>query len=156
MVSFSTKEYHLEDILITLPDTPSSQDVATAKKRADELLAKIKHGLNFSEAAAAESGETNALQGGDLGWRKLPEIPSAFANQLVNMKANEILGPVQTANGFHIVRLAAIRNVDKQPNAAEQRTQVEQLIFQRKFEEGLQSWITRLHSEAFINMHPET
>src|SRR5579872_6867831 len=38
-VAYNNKEYHIEDILIALPDTPSTQDVATAKKRADELLA---------------------------------------------------------------------------------------------------------------------
>ncbi len=154
--SFNTKEYHLEDILIALPDTPSSQDVTAAKNRADEIANKIRHGgLNFHDAAAAESGDKNALQGGDLGWRKLPEIPSAFASQLVHMQANEILGPVQTSNGFHIVHLAGIRSATGKMTADQQRTQVQQLIFQRKMEENLQTWVAKMRSEAFINTNPE-
>ena len=151
----NTQEYHLEDILITLPEAPSPQDVAAAKKHAEDIMAKIHHGMSFSQAAAAESGDKNALQGGDLGWRKLAEIPSAFASEIIHMKVNDLVGPLQTPNGFHIIRIAGIRNGGKEPSAAEQRSQVEQLIYQRKLEENLQSWITRLRSQAFINTHPE-
>lgn len=153
--AFNTKEYHLEDILITLPDVPTPKDVAAAKKHAEDVFAKLQHGMSFNEAAAAESGEKNALQGGDLGWRKLPEIPSAFADKLIYVKTGELLGPVQTPNGFHIVRLAGVRSNDSQMTATQQRMQVEQLIFQRKLEEGLQSWVAKLRGQAFINTHPE-
>lgn len=151
----NTKEYHLEDILITLPDAPSPQDVAKAKNRAEQTLAKIRSGLSFSQAAAAESGEPNALQGGDLGWRKLPEIPSAFASELMHMKENDVAGPIQAPNGFHIFRLAGVRSVGKATDAAQQRNQVQQLLFQRKVEESLQHWMMKLRSEAYINTHPE-
>lgn len=153
--AYNTKEYHLEDILITLPETPSPQQIAASKKRAVDTLAKIRHGMSFSEAAASESGETNAMQGGDLGWRKLPEIPSAFADQLIHMKANDIMGPIQTPNGFHIIRLIALRNAGGQLKPADEHMQIQQLIFQRKLEEALQSWVTKLRSEAFINTNPE-
>jgi peptidyl-prolyl cis-trans isomerase SurA len=154
-LAFNTKEYHLEDILIVLPETPSPKDIAAAKKRANETLAKIKKGMSFEEAAASESGQDNALQGGDLGWRKLPEIPAIFANELVKMKANELLGPIQAPNGFHIVKLAGIRSTEKQPDAAQMHAQVQQLIFQRKFEESLQNWILKIRSGAFIDTHAE-
>jgi peptidyl-prolyl cis-trans isomerase SurA len=155
-LAHNTKEYHLEDILIALPETPSTQDVASAKKRADTLLIKLHQGTSFRETAVSESGDSKALQGGDLGWRKLPEIPSAFATQLLQANNNDIIGPIQTANGFHIIHIAGIRkSADPQGSAASQHQQVQQLLFQRKFEEALQSWITKVRSEAFINMHPE-
>lgn len=153
--SYNTKEYHLEDILVGLPDTPSSQQVVAAKQRAEQIVEKIHHGTSFKAVAAAESSGSEPLQGGDLGWRKLPEIPTAFADKLTRMKANEILGPIQTANGFHIVYIAGIRTAGMQGNAEAQRKQVQELLFQRKFEEALQSWLNKLRSEAFINMHPD-
>lgn len=153
--SYNSKEYHLEDILIALPEKPTAKDIAQARARAEAVLAKLHQGASFSEAAVADSSGSKALQGGDLGWRKLPEIPSAFANRLVTMKANEIAGPIQTPNGYHIIRVAGIRNVGMQGSKAEQRKQVQELLFQRKFEEALQSWTTRLRSEAYINLHPD-
>ncbi len=154
-LSYNSKEYHLEDILIALPEKPSAKDMAEAQIRARAVLAKLHRGASFSEAAIADSSGNKALQGGDLGWRKLPEIPSAFANRIVEMKENDIAGPIQTPNGFHIIRVAGIRSVGMQGNKEEQRKQEQELLYQRKFEEALQSWTTKLRSEAYINMHPE-
>jgi peptidyl-prolyl cis-trans isomerase SurA len=155
-LAHNTKEYHLEDILITLPENPSSQDVASAKTHADMLLIKIHQGTPFHQAAASDSGDSHALQGGDLGWRKLPEIPSAFSNPLIQAKDGDIIGPIQTANGFHIVHVAGIRKAtDIKGTATTKHQMVQQLLFQRKFEEALQNWMTKIRSEAFINMHPE-
>jgi peptidyl-prolyl cis-trans isomerase SurA len=153
--AFHMKEYHLEDILIALPDAPSSEDVLNAKKHADEVLAKIRHGMSFTEASASESNSNQALQGGDLGWRKLPEIPAAFADQIVHMKTNDITNPIQAPNGFHLVHLAGIRNVTPQGNAETQHKEVEQLLYQRKFEEALQTWVRKIRSDSFVNLNPE-
>jgi peptidyl-prolyl cis-trans isomerase SurA len=149
-LSYNGKEYHLEDILIALPEKTTRQDVFAAMARAKAILEKIHSGVNFHEAAVTDSGDSKALQGGDLGWRKLPEIPSAFAGKLVTMKENDVEGPIRTANGFHIIHVAGIRNVGMQGNQMDQRKQVQQLLYQRKYEEALQAWISRLRSEAFI------
>jgi peptidyl-prolyl cis-trans isomerase SurA len=153
--AYNNKEYHLEDILITLPEAPTPQDVAEAKERANKVLAKIRKGMSFAEVSAAESGSEHALQGGDMGWLKLPQIPPAFADQLVHMQANGILGPIASPTGFHIIRLVALRDVTEHASVDEQYKQVQQLLYQRKYEEGLQSWLTRMRSEAFINTNPE-
>lgn len=149
------KEYHLEDILIALPDVPSTDDITTAKKRADELLIKLRAGADFSETAVAESGSTKALQGGDLGWRKLPEIPSAFANLILLAKQGDIIGPVQTSNGFHLIHVSGIRNTGNELKGDDQRKQVQQYLFERKFEEALQNWMTKIRGEAFIDTNPK-
>jgi peptidyl-prolyl cis-trans isomerase SurA len=153
--AFNNKEYHLEDILIALPATPSSQDVANAKKQAQAVLAKIHQGMSFSEVAAADSGNSQALQGGDLGWLRLPQIPPEFASELVHQKTNDIIGPMATTNGFHIIRLAGVRDLATHGTEGEQRKQVEQLIYQRKMQEGLQTWLATLHSQAYINLQPD-
>jgi peptidyl-prolyl cis-trans isomerase SurA len=153
--AFNNKEYHLEDILVTMPEAPSPQELAQGKKKAESIIDKLHAGMSFKEVAMEQSDSSGALQGGDLGWRKLPQIPSAFSDQLVHMKDNDIIGPVLTPNGYHIVRLAATRETHNTATPDALKKQVEQLIFQRKFEEDLQSWLTRVRSEAFINMHPE-
>jgi peptidyl-prolyl cis-trans isomerase SurA len=71
------------------------------------------------------------------------------------MKANDIMGPVATPNGFHIIKLAGVREINTHVKTADLHKQVQQLIYQRKYEEGLQSWLTKLRSEAFVNLHPE-
>lgn len=150
--SNTNKEYRLEDILIPLPDAPSTEDIVAAKKRAESVMAQLRHDQNFSDIAQKESGDSHALKGGDLGWRKLPEIPSAFAEQVTRMHPHEIAGPIQASNGFHIIRLTAERLADGQ-EASANRSQIEQLIMQRKFEEHVQNWVSKMRSQAFISMN---
>lgn len=144
------KEYHLEDILIPFSDTPSSDEIAKAKKHAQVVITKIHQGENFQAAAKAEASEHSA-QGGDLGWRKLAEMPSVFADQVIHMQTNEISEPIQAPNGFHILRLVASRSVDAQ--SAPSRKQIESMLLQRKFEEAVQSWVSRLRSQAFVQVN---
>ncbi|RDI41491.1 peptidylprolyl isomerase [Aquicella lusitana] len=148
--SNGTKEYRLEDILIPLSDTPSPAEITEAKKRAMALITKLHQGQNFREVAQAESSEKHALEGGDLGWRKLPEIPSAFAEQVTRMQVKEIAGPIQTSNGFHIIRLTDARAATD-AQATPNRKQVEELLMQRKFEEAMQNWVSKLRGQAFIS-----
>lgn len=149
------KEYHIEDILIPVSDAPSSEEIDTARKRAQAVMAKINHGQNFQTVAQSESGDKNALKGGDLGWRRLPEIPSAFAEQIVHLQPKEIGGPIQTSNGFHIIRLAEVR-ASQAKQAAPDKKQVQNLLLQRKFEEAVQNWVSKLRSQAFINIIKES
>ena len=155
-VNYHNKEYHLEDILVTLPENPSPEDVATARKQAGTILNKLHHGAEFEIAAVEDSATAGSLQGGDLGWRQLAQIPPAFSDQLIHLKVNEIMGPIATPNGFHLIKLSGIRSIKQTKNAVDEHQEVQQLLYQRKMEEGMQSWVTRLRSAAFINTHPES
>ena len=46
-----------------------------------------------------------ALQGGDLGWRRLSELPTLFADEVLKMKPGQTAGLYRNASGFHIIQL---------------------------------------------------
>ena len=145
-----TNEYRIEDILIPFSDdTPSPDQIAAAKKRAYAVLNKIKSGQHFQDVAQTDSVGKSALQGGDLGWRKLPEIPNAFVEKITLMKKNDVAGPIQTPNGFHVILLADIRSSTTQQSAPS-RKMVESLLLQRKFEEAVQNWVSKMRNQAYI------
>jgi peptidyl-prolyl cis-trans isomerase SurA len=139
------KEYHLEDILISLSDTPSSDEVAHAKKQADAVVAALKHGQTAAEIQGAESN--------DLGWRKLPEMPSTFVEYVVNMQAHQVAGPIRAGNGFHVLRLVDDRLL---AGNAPDKSEVEHLLMQRKFQENVQNWVSKMRSQAFITKNIAT
>lgn len=147
----SSKEYRLEDILIPFSEEPTSTEIAKARKRANSIYVDVKRNhKSFKKMAQVASKNKKALEGGDLGWRKLPEIPTAFTKAVSSLKKNDIAGPIQTPNGFHIIRLADVRFIadDSAPN----RETVERLLLQRKFEEAVQSWASKLRSQAFVEI----
>ena len=146
-------QYHLANILIALPATPSPEQVTKARQQAENAIQQLKKGEDFKKLAAAKSSGSKAFQGGDLGWRKLPELPAAFADRVKAMKKGEVAGPIQTPNGFHVIKLLDIRQTSDVPQStADERKEVEQLIFHRKLNEDIQTFISDLRSQAYIKI----
>lgn len=153
--SLDTMEYHLADILVTFPsDAPTAAQINDAKQKAQSIMNDIKKGSTFQTLAVAHSKGDNALQGGDLGWRQLLQMPSVFASQAIHMQSGEIAGPVYTENGFYILKLLGTRSQNKAKNLTPQELKetVENLIFQRKLQERLQNWVIQLRSSAYIKI----
>jgi peptidyl-prolyl cis-trans isomerase SurA len=100
--------YHIQNIVIPLPEQPTSAQVQGAQEKAKTLLAKIKQGDDFSGLAIAESSGEYALEGGDLGERHLQELPEVFAEKVVEMKVGEVVGPIRTGNGYQLIKLVAL------------------------------------------------
>ena len=98
-------QYHLNHILIALPENPTPEDIKKAKAKLANIQADLKAGKQFTELSVAYSDGQQALQGGDLGWRKIGELPELFANEVKNMRANSIAGPLRNASGFHLIQL---------------------------------------------------
>lgn len=100
--------YHLQNIVIPLPEEPTTEQLKKGRLKANELLTKIKKGDDFSQMAIAESSGEFALEGGDLGQRHLPELPEIFAKQVVKMNVGQVVGPIRTGNGYQLLKLIAI------------------------------------------------
>ena len=100
--------YHVQNIVIPLPEEPTTQVLQKAKAKADALLDKIGHGADFNQLAIAESSGEFALAGGDLGERHLAELPEVFAAEVVRMKKGDVVGPIRTGNGFQLIKLVDV------------------------------------------------
>ncbi|HHW4679697.1 MAG TPA: peptidylprolyl isomerase [Xylella sp.] len=107
----SGAQYHLQHILIALPEGATSEQIATAQKKADGVKKLIDKGeLDFAAAAVRYSDSPNALESGDLGWRSLDEIPEAFAQMVHNMKVSQVAGPLRGPSGFQLLKLVEVRD----------------------------------------------
>ncbi len=150
------KEYHVEDLVILLPDGANAEAIANAKTAAQALFTQAKQGASYNSLIKPND---KTMENNDLGWRKLDEIPSAFMNQVANAEKGSVMEPVQTGNGFHILHLVDARQF-KNPaaNATPLPTEKEaqEMVYQRKFAEALKKWVAKLHSQAVINLHPDS
>jgi peptidyl-prolyl cis-trans isomerase SurA len=61
--------------------------------------------MDFNAAAIRYSDAPNALDGGDLGWRRMDEIPPAFADTVASMKPGQVSPALRGPTGFHILKL---------------------------------------------------
>ncbi|ALG69273.2 peptidylprolyl isomerase [Beggiatoa leptomitoformis] len=112
--SKSATEFRIFHILIAVPEAASPEAIATKQKRAEEILAQLQAGADFQKTAVAMSDSPQALEGGDLGWRRLGEIPNIFADALSQLQTGEVSNLIRNSSGFHIIKL-----VDKRGQSAQ-------------------------------------
>ncbi|WP_233840995.1 peptidylprolyl isomerase [Dyella sp. 2HG41-7] len=112
--NYKTGEVHLAHIQITIPSGASAADIQAAQTKAEQALAAVKGGMAFKAAAIRFSDAPDALDGGDLGWRRIDEIPSAFVDTISSLKPGEVSGILHGPTGFHIIQLEDQRAQSKQ------------------------------------------
>ena len=100
--------FHVANIVIPLPEAPTTEQLNKAREKAQMLLNKIKQGDDFNTLAIAQSSGEYALEGGDLGERHLAELPEIFADKVISMQVGEVAGPIRTGNGLQLIKLIAI------------------------------------------------
>lgn len=107
-------EFRLSHILIVVPDAATVEQVDKAQKKAAAVLAELRNGADFAQTALSVSAGAQALQGGDLGWRKLGQLPTLFSNRVTTMKIGELSEPIRSPSGFHLIKLVDQRKSNEQ------------------------------------------
>jgi peptidyl-prolyl cis-trans isomerase SurA len=102
-------EYNVSHILIAVPQAASPQDLDEAARKADEVYKKATSGEDFARLAVQYSNAQTSLEGGSLGWRKGPELPTFLAEVIAGMKTGDVTKPIRTPSGFHILKLNDMR-----------------------------------------------
>jgi peptidyl-prolyl cis-trans isomerase SurA len=111
--SAELQEYRISHILITVPSEANNKEIKVAREKANEALELIEGGSDFAEIAIRVSDGQQALEGGDLGWRKGSEVPGLFADSISVLKVGENSGIITNASGFHIIQLTDKRNLEE-------------------------------------------
>ncbi|HXH00786.1 MAG TPA: peptidylprolyl isomerase [Xanthomonadaceae bacterium] len=104
-------QYRLSHILVGVPDAATPEQIAKGQQKIDGIKALIdKREIDFAAAAVRYSDSPNALEGGDLGWRSLDEIPTAFAEPVRGLSPGQVVGPIRGPSGFQLLRLVEVRD----------------------------------------------
>ena len=107
-------QYRIGHILIAVPDGASSEEIAEANAGAGSVLDEIRAGADFATMAVTHSDGRQALQGGDLGWRRASDLPTIFGDAVLRLEVGEVAGPIRSASGFHLVKLIDKRDGERQ------------------------------------------
>jgi peptidyl-prolyl cis-trans isomerase SurA len=98
-------EYRLAHILVVVPEQASAEQIEAKRLRAAEASKNIRDGADFAQVAAGFSDASDALSGGNLGWRPGARLPTVFAETVRGMKVGDVSQVLRSAAGFHIVKL---------------------------------------------------
>jgi peptidyl-prolyl cis-trans isomerase SurA len=101
----TSPDVNVGQILLPVPTGSSSAETEAILARANDLIAQINAGTDFRQVAIANSADQSALQGGDLGWRKMAQLPGIFIQAVEKLDLGQISGPIRSAAGFHLLKL---------------------------------------------------
>jgi peptidyl-prolyl cis-trans isomerase SurA len=106
--SLTQSQYHVLHALLALQSDPSDSEIAAARKQLDQAMQRIRGGEPF-EKTVESSNLPYLITDGDLGWRKLDDLPSIFSDIVPQLTPGETAGPIRSDSGFHLVYLEAVR-----------------------------------------------
>jgi peptidyl-prolyl cis-trans isomerase SurA len=106
-----TSEYNVSHILLAIPPEATQAQVKEVEQLADQIYTRTQS-EDFGRLAVAYSNSQTALEGGALGWRKGPELPTILAEIVVGLKPGDVSRPLVTPTGYHLVKLNEIRSTD--------------------------------------------
>jgi len=109
-----SEEYHLANILIPVPEAADSATIQAAERMARDTHEQLQKGADFARLAVAHSASENALEGGDMGWRKAAQLPPPFDSLVRELAVGEFTEPVRTPPGFIIVKVLEKRGGETQ------------------------------------------
>ena len=96
-------EYQVAQALLSISRGEDAAETAAKEAYVNKVLSNIQLGQPFEQAVSGT--EPYAFTGGDLGWRKLGDIPSMFADTVPTLTVGEV-AKVRSSSGFHLVYLA--------------------------------------------------
>ena len=119
------KEYKARHILVDKKET------------AEAIIRELQAGGDFSKLAKAESKDSSAQSGGDLGWFSPQTMVKPFADAVMALeKGKYTTTPVQSEFGYHVIILDDVRNPEA-PKFEDVKPQVEMFVQRKKLQEYL-------------------
>ncbi|MBB6143287.1 peptidyl-prolyl cis-trans isomerase SurA [Silvibacterium bohemicum] len=145
------EQVRLSEILISTANPDDASQVDAAKKKADDVYAKLQAGGSFADLAKSTSGGPTAAQGGDLGDFKRGQLAKQLEDPTFNLKPGQYTQPIRTKQGFVILQVVQ-HNAGGVQSYKDVEPQIEDAVGMTKMGPALRDYLTKLREDAYINI----
>jgi peptidyl-prolyl cis-trans isomerase SurA len=132
---------------------PTSEQVAAAEAKANDIYQQLKSGAKFDALARKESNGATAEQGGDLGYFKRKDLAKELEDKSFALKSGDFTEPIRTRQGFIILRVVDHIQAGIPPIESV-RDQIQEQLYSQKVQPALREFLTHLREEAYIDIKP--
>ena len=101
----TSPDVNIGQILFSVPSSSSADETKAIVDKLNKIEEQLKAGADFKQLAIANSDDQSALDGGDLGWRKMAQLPGVFIEAVESMEAGQVSKPIRSAAGYHLIKL---------------------------------------------------
>jgi peptidyl-prolyl cis-trans isomerase C len=146
-----------KELQFTTPEQRCARHILFNKdqrEKAEEVKGQLQNGADFGELAKEHSQDPgSAEQGGDLGCLGRGETVPEFEEAVFNAKEDEIVGPVETKFGYHVIEVTDIRQKSTQPLSEVEGQIREQLSTEVQAEE-FSAWVQEQKKQRGVKYLP--
>lgn len=141
-------QYKARHILISPNELRSDKD---REDLINDLYKRLKAGEDFALLAREYSDDPgSAASGGGLGWVNVGDMVPEFNETMLETPVGHISAPFQSQFGWHILEVENKRETDV--GVENQRNQVRNLLYGRRFEEELPIWLRKIRAESYVEI----
>lgn len=142
-------------ILIKVDKSALDMKKEEARKRAEDLLNKIKNGEDFEKIANEFSEDPGSnTKGGDLGFFQRGSMVPEFESVAFSLNQGEVSDIVETIYGFHIIKIE-----EKRESVVQPLEKVRDIAKKKAFELIKRARVEEFFSKAFkdfdVQLNPE-
>jgi parvulin-like peptidyl-prolyl isomerase len=142
----------LSEILIsTQGKTP--EEIPEIRKKAEELLVRVKRGEPFAELARRHSESQSAESGGEIGIFRRNTLMKEIEDQVFNAERGYITDLIEVANGFLMLRVDE-RYREGQAQLEEVENEIRNKLMMPKVQPAIREYLTNLRYDAYIELRP--
>ena len=141
----SSPDVNIGQILLAVSSNASKASIDRVSNQAMDLYQQIQNGKDFKELALSYSMDQSALQGGDLGWRNMAQLPKIFSQEIDLLTLGTVSEPIRSGAGFHLIKLYdrrggdaklieqnLVRHILLEPNALRNKLETKKFLQQIK------------------------
>ena len=146
---WESSQVRVKQILILFEMDDSEKIRKKKNMKIKKILAELKEGKDFAEAAKEYSEDVSASLGGDVGFVKKGQMVPEFEKVVFRLKEGEISDVVETEYGYHIIKVEEIQKGKTTP-FKEVKNKIVDILLVSKRESALKTWMSELRKSAFI------
>jgi peptidyl-prolyl cis-trans isomerase SurA len=146
--SLNVEEFFIRHILV---NTDALFTDESAQALLNDLKSQIESGADMASLADEYSQDPGTRgRGGELGWSSLDNFVQEFTQVAKSLPLNQLSDVFKSPYGYHILRVEEKRSRDVGLDVL--KTQIRNQIYQQRYAESLQRWLTELRAESFVEM----
>ena len=141
------QQTNVRHILIKASELVSDNE---ARNRLRNLKERLENKTDFAQLARANSEDTSASKGGDLGWISPGDTVPEFERAMNALQPGQISDPVRSPFGWHLIQVVERRSSDM--SKERRRLTARQALRERKSDEAYEEWVRQLRDRAFVEI----
>ena len=149
---FKKKErWRIQDIFLPYSPTDTPEERAHLRDLAQEILERVRGGIDFGLLAKNYSQGPGAEAGGDLGYFARGELEPVLEAAVENLEAGEVSPDIETTRGIHIIKVIEL---DKSPakSLAEVQENIRNVLYKREVDFRYREWLVGLRERSYVKI----